>query len=97
MDVRDQQYSGAMDGVVAQRKLHPELFDKNNDQYYETSEGNRYFKEVLTYKGTEYICLYFLHNDELPDDKQYIVMSPYPGEEEWTERHIEVCLYGSHL
>ena len=93
----EQKYSLAMDGVVAERKTHPELFDKNDDRYYETIDGNRYFNDVLIYKGTMYASLYFLHNDELPDDEQYIVMSPYPGEEEWSEWHMEVNLYGYHL
>ena len=93
----EQKYSLAMDGVVAERKTHPELFDKHDDRYYETIDGNRYFNDVLIYKGTMYASLYFLHNDELPDDEQYIVMSPYPGEEEWSEWHMEVNLYGYHL
>ena len=93
----EQKYSLAMDGVVAERKTHPELFDKNDDRYYETIDGNRYFNDVLIYKGTMYASLYFLHNDDLPDDEQYIVMSPYPGEEEWSEWHIEVNLYGYHF
>ncbi len=98
MNEKDQQYSVAMDGVVAQRKLHPELFDENDDRYYETCEGNRYFKEVFKYKDSDYVCLYYFHNERgLTEEEQYVVLSEYPGEEEWTERHIEVCLYGSHL
>ena len=98
----NQTYYLAMDGIIAKKSDHPELFDKNDNRYYETiTEGyytdRRVLKDVFTYYNIEYVCLACAHNDDLTDDDQYLVISEYPGEEEWTERHIEVNLFGYQL
>ena len=98
----NQTYYLAMDGIIAKKSDHPELFDKNDNRYYETiTEGyytdRRVLKDVFTYYNIEYVCLACTHNDDLTDDDQYLVISEYPGEEEWTERHIEVNLFGYQL
>ena len=90
-----QQFYIAMNGHVVEKENCPELFDESDSRFYNHKQCR---KNVFTFGETRYTLLGG-HFEKYINKKgnHFIVIGEYPGEEQWEQWWLEVCLYGWHM